>query len=1185
MKSPYFLNTPRSLKDRNQTDVTLSVEDADCCKIDQMTANFALKIEKDSTKFEQEKNVLRLKDLNDEERVNIENLIKKNVDLFNIPGEFLDHTNAVEHKISTVDDQPVFTRQYRFSSAHKDEILKQVGELIEGKIVEPSNSPYSSPLWIVPKKADSQGKSRWRMVIDYRNLNEKTIGDAYPLPNITEILDQLGSAKYFSVFDLASGFHQIRMKPSDAHKTAFSTPFGHYQFNRMPFGLKNAPATFQRMMDRILCGLQGTELFVYLDDIVIYASSLQEHETKFKNLAMRLQEANLKLQPDKCEFLRKEVAYLGHVISEDGVRPDPKKIFSLQNYPRPTSQTKIKQFLGLAGYYRRFVENFSGIAKPLTQLLKKEAIFKWNQVQENAFVTLRDALCKEPVLQYPDFNKPFIITTDASNIAIGGVPSQGKIGSDKPISYASRTLSKAEVNYSTIEKELLAIIYCVSHFRPYVYGREFTLVTDHKPLVWLDSVKDPANRLVHWRLKLANYEYKIVYKPGRANSNADALSRNPPAVKIIHPDKPDPIVMPVRFDATECSSDSDDSKQKSTSGSDVALRFRLRPRPKRAREHRSDSDSDLVPQTRPRRKPRVSDNTQEHPEPQPGNSPPVKIGKPARDIDKAICADPRGTSETNAVSEANKKLSDTESRDNASETTDEPNSDSDSNSDLLDRESVPGERKENMLNIKETRDRLTMRKDNLVFFVTLKGQPVDEGAEDLALADRLPNLRNLNLARASVRVEKAKHLIALPIKADLRAIAHIDDIIESIQSLRNVITELGLASISIARTNKIDNSPWEEVQTHLVNVLSNLPTTLTICNQLTQIPPEAERRNIIQENHDSLIGGHEGVTKTYKRIREKFFWENMKTHVQEYIQLCRGCQLKKLVRVKTKQPMVITDTPGAAFDKISMDIVGPLPITEGGNQYILTIQDLLTKYSLAIPLQRTSAIDVADAFTKQFISRFGAPKGLLTDLGTNFTSSLMKALARKFKIREYRTTAYHPQTNGSIERSHHVLTEYLKQYVDGHHEWDEFIEMAMFSYNTSQHEGTGFTPFELVFGKLARQPSAYRPTEEHPETTYAGYLENLFNKIHGCQELAAENLRAAKERSKQYYDRRANPQNFGIGSKVLMLKEPNTGKFCDQYTEPCEVLEILSGGNVRIKYKGKDKVVHTNKLRLTNLSK
>lgn len=209
------------------------------------------------------------------------------------------------------------------------------------------------------------------MVLDFRTLNEKTIGDAYPLPNIADILDQLGSAKYFSIFDLASGFHQIKMHPDDSHKTAFSTPHGHCEFDRMPFGLKNAPATFQRLMDRILTGMQGTEIFVYLDDIVLCASSLREHEIKFEKLAARLREANLKLHTDKCEFLRTEVlTYLGHVISENGVYPDPEKIKAVQNFPVPKTPKHIKQFLGLAGYYRRFIEGFSKITKPLTNLLK-----------------------------------------------------------------------------------------------------------------------------------------------------------------------------------------------------------------------------------------------------------------------------------------------------------------------------------------------------------------------------------------------------------------------------------------------------------------------------------------------------------------------------------------------------------------------------------------------------------------------------------------------------------------------------------------------------------------------------------------------------------------------------------------------------------------------------------------------
>ena len=210
------------------------------------------------------------------------------------------------------------------------------------------------------------------MVLDFRKLNEKTIGDSYPLPNIIDILDQLGSAQYFSVFDLASGFHEIKMSPEDSHKTAFSAPCGHYEFDHMPCGLKNAPATFQRLMDLVLTGLQGPELFVYLDDIVLYANSLEEHEEKFNKLMERLSEANLKLQPDKCEFLRPEVAYLGHIIDKEGVRPDPQKLEAVKYFPISKNPKNIKQFLGVAGYYRRFIEGFSKIATPLNQLLKRK---------------------------------------------------------------------------------------------------------------------------------------------------------------------------------------------------------------------------------------------------------------------------------------------------------------------------------------------------------------------------------------------------------------------------------------------------------------------------------------------------------------------------------------------------------------------------------------------------------------------------------------------------------------------------------------------------------------------------------------------------------------------------------------------------------------------------------------------
>lgn len=239
------------------------------------------------------------------------------------------------------------------------------------------------------EKADSTGKPKLRIVIDFRKLNDLTIGDSFPLPNIEEILDQLGNAKYFTTLDLASGYHQIPMAERDKPKTAFSTPYGHYEYNRMPFGLKNAPATFQRLMNSVLIGIQGLRCLVYLDDIVIYGSSLEEHNKRLTEVLQRLREANLKLQPDKCEFLRKEVNYLGHVISENGISPDPAKLQAIKDFPEPKKVKEIQSFIGLAGYYRKFIKEFLKIAKPLTKLTKKTEKFEWTAEQQIAFDTLK----------------------------------------------------------------------------------------------------------------------------------------------------------------------------------------------------------------------------------------------------------------------------------------------------------------------------------------------------------------------------------------------------------------------------------------------------------------------------------------------------------------------------------------------------------------------------------------------------------------------------------------------------------------------------------------------------------------------------------------------------------------------------------------------------------------------------
>ena len=1164
--------------------------------------------------------LLRLEHLNTQERDSVMKLIFDSQDRFHIPGERLTATHVLRHQIPTTDDRPINIRQYRFPQIHKEEINRQVGELLEGGIVKSSQSPYNTPIWIVPKKEDSKGNKRWRMVLDFRALNEKTIGDAYPLPNIVDIIDQLGGAGYFSIFDLAFGFHQIEMDPVDSHKTAFTTPFGHYEFERMPFGLKNAPATFQRLMDLVLSGLQGKELFVYMDDIVIYASSLQEHERKYNLLMDRLREANLKLQPDKCEFLKTEVTYLGHIISKDGIKPDPKKLEAVRQFPRPKTPKNIKQFLGLTGYYRRFIPNFSTLTKPLTNLLKNDVHFEWTSAQQNSFEALKEKLCEEPVLQYPDFSKPFILTTDASSIAVGGILSQGEINKDRPIAYASRTLTDNEIKYDTYEKEALAIVYCVKHFRPYLYGRKFTLVTDHKPLLWFKNAQDANMRILRWRLKLAEYDYDVVYKAGKANVNADALSRNPVDYneticniirhnKILNPDNPrDAEIIAEMLEETD---EEDEDFDLYLSDEDELEN----PLPVNDLHSEYADPTPLTPQEteEPQGSSRMKEKLTHDLSTRDGiqtRSQTAKIRDGGRKhlTDESRASRIRNRSVASEADDIDNKIIENQNEETKDEDEEEENDETINKNDPPDKEydsenNAEAETAEEINEIKErkrakptviknqivksnvldSRELLFLRKDNLAYFVDTTGKPLDSGSQKLFERNALPNLGDLILGKVKAIKYKKRYHMVLPVSEGQREgpTMTLAQITAALKDLCITAENLKLETLSIAKTDIVNNVPWNNIKPLLQLTFINSTTKVIICNGLVKYPPRDLRPIIIGETHCLPTGGHRGVTKTYNRIKHNYYWENLKTDVQQYIQQCLQCQLKKLVRVKTKQPMAITDTPGTSFDKVAMDIVGPLPKTMRGNEYILTLQDQLTKFCMGIPLPDQTSETIAEAFVDKFICVLGAPKAILTDQGRNFISELMKKIAKLFRIRKFRTTAFHPQSNGSLERSHHALGEYLKQYANEQKQWDRWIGLAIFNYNTNVHEATKHTPYELVFGKIARIPSNELLGPEDKLATYDDYLINLITQLHGIQTNARENVINAKVKSKEHYDKKINPQVFRPGDYVFLLKGPKPGKFSEHYSGPHEVLEILNRNNVKIRIKKNSRIVHPNRLRIS----
>lgn len=435
--------------------------------------------------------------------------------------------NLTFDSLDLVSDKYIQTKIYRFPPSFDSLVREEMNRLLELNVISHSKSPFNSPVWIVPKKDSENGEKNYRIVIDYRRLNEITIQDNYPLPNIADIIDQLGNAKYFTVMDLTSSFHQIALRPCDRYKTAFTVLGSHYEFNRMPFGLINSAAAFQRIMSQVLDGLIGIYCFVYIDDIVVYGDTIDTH---FRNLSIvleRLRVNKLKVKPSKCHFLEAEICYLGFVISRDGVKMDKKKVEAITSFKEPENEKQLKSFLGLAGFYRKFMPNFSFIAQPLHNLLKKSVVFEWDDDCKNAFKKLIEVISKDIVLKYPDFTKTFYLTTDASNFGIGAVISQkDSVGRDRPIAFISRSLNSAERNYSTTEKECLAIVWSVNEFRHYLTGRKFVILSDHRPLQWLNNVTDPGARLLRWRLKLNNYDYSITYTPGKTNYVADELSRN-----------------------------------------------------------------------------------------------------------------------------------------------------------------------------------------------------------------------------------------------------------------------------------------------------------------------------------------------------------------------------------------------------------------------------------------------------------------------------------------------------------------------------------------------------------------------------------------------------------------------------------------------------------------------------------
>eukprot|EP01088_Endostelium_zonatum_P000425 TRINITY_DN1069_c0_g2_i14.p1 TRINITY_DN1069_c0_g2~~TRINITY_DN1069_c0_g2_i14.p1 ORF type:complete len:1095 (-),score=232.18 TRINITY_DN1069_c0_g2_i14:2084-5368(-) len=777
------------------------------------------KSEEDKTKEKELINIIKQKledtELNDKEKDELRNLILKYKEIFN--NNLLEGGKVTKYpcKIKVKEDaQPVYTRRYNYSEKEHQIIDQEVEKLKKANIIEDSVSPWESPVVIV-KKSDGSA----RFCIDFRRVNNLIEKDIYPLPNIDLALRGFSNCKYFTKMDFTSGFFQININPEDRPVTAFSTRHGKYQFKCLPQGFVNSSSIFQRSMNMILTGLSWQYLLVYIDDILIFSKSFDEHIQHLTNVFQKLKEHNLIVKISKCEFARSKLIFLGHVVSKEGLSVNPERTNVIKQCPVPTDHTGLRSFLGITGYYRKFIFKYTDETKPLRDVLNNKTWF-WGDEQQKAFEKLKELLCSAPVLRHPDNSQPFEVLCDASGYAIGVVLQQN----GHAISYYSQSLNKGEQNYGPSERECFALVTAVKKFRPFLYGHPFTVYTDHDSLRYLFNNRNHVGRLMRWSLQLQEYAQDMIikYKPGKLHCAPDALSRYPMAHNghrlkkwfKIYESKNKEYVNHLSDDESSNSSDeSSNSDTEESEEEDPLLKRR--------------NDFSNTPQDKVFKK---------------------RIEEDGEEISKEIMSDGEYTQFVDKLIQ-NERINNQNNNNNNIKENDETESEDE-----------------------EWENKKFVELDE---FGRLQAQDSEAGAIiRYKLYGKLP-------------IENPDYILKIS---------------------RECIIEDG-------RLWKIE---WKR---------KDFNKTLWI--------PEEKIKDVIEYMHGSMLAGHSGFERTLLKVKERFHFEQMYSKVKKYVQECESCQKKKhLTRKPYHGEFMPLEHPSYPFERISMDIVGPLSTTERGNKYI-----------------------------------------------------------------------------------------------------------------------------------------------------------------------------------------------------------------------------------------------------------
>ena len=1204
---------PHELQNHFVNNVDLIDSHDDLHSTDNMTPEF----QKFTSYFDVSEN------LNTQQNSEMLQFLYKNRDIFvTEENPSLGCTNIVQHHIILKPDfKPLHQAPYRLSPDKREILRHHLDELLEqGVICEvdaTEEAPITSPIVLIAKRTKpSENETRksdratslrqFRFVVDYRYLNSQCEIFKYNIPNILELTESFTTRvpNFISSIDMSSGFFQMTLSPDSSKYTAFNTCYGTFKFLRVPMGLHTSPNSFQLLMDKILRGLTFRSCLCYLDDVLIFSETYEQHLSDLNEIFDRFRKAGLKLNPQKCSFAKSSCIYLGHHISKDGIKPPPNRVNALMNYPPPKNIKQLRRILGMFNWFKKYIPNYSIVVEPLTRLLRKHVKFQWSDEQEQAFKQLKNLLKNSEVLAFPRFDLPFYLAVDSSAKGIGYILYQKHLeNSDeniRVIRFGSKALTSWQKSYGPTKLELLGVVTSIVENSSYLRSNKFILECDHQALRPLFQNKFKGAIYDRWLAVLQQYNFEIRYKPAAQMQVPDALSRYPDTTFVENraddsPDENDPYFPYMEEVAGNIVFRQGEKTQFLTAPPDQINSASLQ----------EDYNDGYFADTEYDGNDSISvQNDEKVPENSPCFTQPLLVDISESNGNDSISVNSTHNFEplcNTCLPEENEDISCSE--DMTSTDGIFANFKESKETTLFIKEFMSEEGIDSSSFIPVGQNECTLKSSlsaDMKMFDPLETKGDIQQFDSTSNVDILHKFESETLTPNDIKSPLDEHFtcnasILSPVQVLNQCSSQKENETEKegidSSSAHSVANETLLdkilcaidaqlpdhdidKSLNFNRDNIQSSQRNDDTLLPIISYLENgtLPRLQKDARRLLLTAPDYCLNNgllyhsratkskrtqkmtafqlvlpqnligkILKVYHESPLAGHMGIQQTIDNISENFYFPRLSSIISDFVRSCPDCQERKMTKAHTKSGIISYKTPTEPFQVWQMDLFGPLPITQKGNIYVFTAIDMFSKFLFTVPLPNCDSITVSHALF-QLVCNFGVCNTVISDKGSEFISTCTKELCKLLQIFQNFTPSFIHHCLGLCERTHRTLAERLTPYFKKDKQWDDMLQAITFSFNVSPNASTKYSPYEVLYGFRPKFPLCDMSDNfKTIPAEFESYVNELSRKLTVIREEVATNAIKAGKLMEQRENKKTNPLTLSVGDYVYMLID-QTGK-------------------------------------------